>query len=523
MQRLRSLLIDIAPGTSSSSTTAAVASSTAADAATLPPRRRKRVLELGSACGALSIFLALLGVDMTASDIDDVVVTNNIRNNSEANHAELRTLPHSWGRNLNELQEDMRRHGPFDVIVASDILNYEKEFDNLVLTLATLMPRPSVASAADSTAAPSEPSFGSPSCVFRMVWKRRSKGKDQERNFFDLLKAAHFDVQTEGQKVFEIKRKFSPASRLVGIELNPGPLSLAAQVAAHNAARAAFAAGRGPVAITEAAQAAAEGLGIGPGSGRVAIGLFVLYIRCSGCGRASGDSDDGGDEDEDEFAPAAASAAASSSSSQSSNSCLNLIRQVATCYQAAEMLGGVRRVPVLGETEFFEGSVRSTGAHSLPQLLSLIELAESVAERNEDGSIKSRALDGVAVIVQNLTRFGRRKQAAGSVMRRGVSHPHPRWIGLDQFTARAEAVNLRLIFTDIDWDGEMFDTHRMTGPGEPTPWRILDGMIFRYNSESIGKAKAAMQRGKSNPRPLLSHDGQAVDLGGKVIPGRDKI
>lgn len=214
--RLQRMLIE---DPSAASAPVAAASSSPSVAAPLPPSRRKRVLELGAACGALSIFLCQEGVDMTASDIDDAVVTNNIRTNAIANGLQcelpvaaeaaaaspasvvaasppltLKLLPHSWGHSLSALDSFAARFGRFDVIVASDILNYEKEFDNLVLTLSRLMPRPGEAASSSSP------------CVFYMVWKRRARGRDQERSFFDLLQAAHFHVETEGQKVFEITR-----------------------------------------------------------------------------------------------------------------------------------------------------------------------------------------------------------------------------------------------------------------------------------------------------------------------------
>lgn len=188
-----------------------------------PPRRRLRVLELGAACGALSLFLAMEGVCITASDIDDEIVTSNLRANAEANgvrvrgdeetdddsssesdQPSLRLLPHTWGRNLDSLRAHIARHGPFDVIVASDILNYEKEFGSLVDTLSLLMPRPHKRQA-------DEPQQSADS-VFYMVWKRRGKGSAQAALFFDLLRAADFDVQTAGAGVYEIRRKAAAAS-----------------------------------------------------------------------------------------------------------------------------------------------------------------------------------------------------------------------------------------------------------------------------------------------------------------------
>jgi 2-polyprenyl-3-methyl-5-hydroxy-6-metoxy-1,4-benzoquinol methylase len=204
------------------------------------PDRRMRVLELGAACGALSIFLARCGVRMTASDIDDAVVMANLRANATLNglsEAQMPVLPHTWGQNLDVLRRHLESEGPYDAIVASDILNYEKAFPDLVATLCVLMPRPlqeasgaAVAAPAAAAGAPaaeassSVPSHATsaasslsiapssslpstrPCCTLHMVWKRRAKGRAQEADFFSLLREANFNVHTDGQKVFRITR-----------------------------------------------------------------------------------------------------------------------------------------------------------------------------------------------------------------------------------------------------------------------------------------------------------------------------
>jgi 2-polyprenyl-3-methyl-5-hydroxy-6-metoxy-1,4-benzoquinol methylase len=204
------------------------------------PDRRMRVLELGAACGALSIFLARCGVRMTASDIDDAVVMANLRANATLNglsEAQLPVLPHTWGQNLDVLRRHLESEGSYDAIIASDILNYEKAFPDLVATLCVLMPRPQEASAAGAAApaatvgapaieksagvsshatsaasslslAPCSSSLPSacPSCTLHMVWKRRAKGRAQEADFFSLLREANFNVHTDGEKVFRITR-----------------------------------------------------------------------------------------------------------------------------------------------------------------------------------------------------------------------------------------------------------------------------------------------------------------------------
>jgi len=305
--RLRRLLIDHESNTNVGAASAAAATSVALSATAAvpplptphPPRRQKRVLELGAATGALSLFLALHGVNMTASDIDDEIVMGNIAHNIRLNlpkdmwpaevaervgdeekaddvkthlpppcapripNGSIHLLPHTWGRNLDSLRVDVaafksdensgthtstgtgeRSAGSgsgsgdgFDVILASDILNYEKEFQSLVETLCVLMPRPALQQSnaesqhssttdhahavtqrspglsSSSSSLPSSSGLSSApvatpvgGCVFYMVWKRRSKGKEQQNLFFSLLQQHHFQVRTEGQKVFEIRR-----------------------------------------------------------------------------------------------------------------------------------------------------------------------------------------------------------------------------------------------------------------------------------------------------------------------------
>ena len=84
-----------------------------------------RVLELGAATGALSIYLSSKGVDMVTSDIDDGgEVEENIRYNFQKNS--LVSVPHAvhtWGEKWPDLTVPS---SSISFIIASDILLYVK-------------------------------------------------------------------------------------------------------------------------------------------------------------------------------------------------------------------------------------------------------------------------------------------------------------------------------------------------------------------------------------------------------------
>ena len=81
-------------------------------------RRPKRVLELGAATGALSIFLSSLGVDVHTSDIDDAAVTDNIAFNYTLNDMDVPIhLPHSWGVDMHRVDAYVQQHGAPDVVI----------------------------------------------------------------------------------------------------------------------------------------------------------------------------------------------------------------------------------------------------------------------------------------------------------------------------------------------------------------------------------------------------------------------
>lgn len=179
-------------------------------------RRPKRVLELGAATGALSIFLSALGVDMHTSDIDDAAVRDNIAFNYTLNGlAPVVHLSHSWGERLQDLDDYVANHGAPDVILGSDILAYEDDFEKLANTICKLMPEhagddaaaSSAASASASSSAPaSRCSECCPPAMLYMCWKRSHDKSLLDGGFWRLLAGRGFRIETRGNKTYEIRR-----------------------------------------------------------------------------------------------------------------------------------------------------------------------------------------------------------------------------------------------------------------------------------------------------------------------------
>jgi 2-polyprenyl-3-methyl-5-hydroxy-6-metoxy-1,4-benzoquinol methylase len=166
----------------------------------------KRVLELGAATGALAIFLSTLGVNMHTSDIADPAVTNNIAHNYTLNGMDIPIhFPHSWGENLNEIDEYITKYGAPDVILGSDILAYEDDFEKLADTICRLMPSPNSDSASKC-----------PSCTYiptlYMCWKRSCNQSLLDVGFWKLLHECGFHITTSGQKTYEITRPTGSAA-----------------------------------------------------------------------------------------------------------------------------------------------------------------------------------------------------------------------------------------------------------------------------------------------------------------------
>eukprot|EP00249_Psilotum_nudum_P014757 c24987_g1_i2 orf=259-1194(+) len=95
----------------------------------------QRVLELGSGTGALAIFLKkALQVDITTSDFDDEEIEKNIAYNCELNGVSpLQHIRHTWGNAFPVKAPN------WDLIIASDILLYVKQYGNLIKTIYFLL------------------------------------------------------------------------------------------------------------------------------------------------------------------------------------------------------------------------------------------------------------------------------------------------------------------------------------------------------------------------------------------------
>jgi len=97
----------------------------------------RRILELGSGTGALTIFLKkAFNLDITTSDYDDEEIEHNIAFNCQANGVAVSPhIRHTWG-------DDFPVDKPgWDLILASDILLYVKQYPNLITTLTFLLLR----------------------------------------------------------------------------------------------------------------------------------------------------------------------------------------------------------------------------------------------------------------------------------------------------------------------------------------------------------------------------------------------
>ncbi|KAJ8483651.1 hypothetical protein OPV22_016136 [Ensete ventricosum] len=168
-----------------------------------------RILELGSGTGALAIFLRKwLGVvDITTSDFDDTEIEENIAYNCRANG--LPVLPHikhTWGDTFPISSEPN-----WDLVIASDILLYVKQYPSLIKTLCVLLLNSSgrnkdtkakAAAALSVSGKHEEVQVTRP--VFVMSWRRRLGG--EETLFFTGCKDAGLTVRDLGSRVYCISR-----------------------------------------------------------------------------------------------------------------------------------------------------------------------------------------------------------------------------------------------------------------------------------------------------------------------------
>ncbi|KXS14328.1 hypothetical protein M427DRAFT_353690 [Gonapodya prolifera JEL478] len=117
-------------------------------------------------------------------------------------------LRHTWGERLDEVDSFLDQHGPFDVIIASDILLYTKHYPALLATLEHIMgPHDdSTGPGSDTEPVPEgQGKAGRPS-VLLMSWKRRILEGEGENFFAMAERSGKFRVKEAGSKIFEITR-----------------------------------------------------------------------------------------------------------------------------------------------------------------------------------------------------------------------------------------------------------------------------------------------------------------------------
>ncbi|KDO56626.1 hypothetical protein CISIN_1g026036mg [Citrus sinensis] len=165
---------------------------------------RRRCIELGSGTGALAIFLRkAMNLDITTSDYNDQEIEDNIAYNSTTNGITpaLPHIKHSWGDAFPIPNPD------WDLILASDILLYVKQYSNLIKSLSVLLKsyKPKDSQVGHLTKnEQGEGTEGLPWPAFLMSWRRRI-GKEDETIFFTSCENAGLEVKHLGSRVYCIK------------------------------------------------------------------------------------------------------------------------------------------------------------------------------------------------------------------------------------------------------------------------------------------------------------------------------
>ncbi|XP_008449910.2 protein N-terminal and lysine N-methyltransferase EFM7 isoform X1 [Cucumis melo] len=162
----------------------------------------QRCIELGSGTGSLAIFLRKsFDLDITTSDYDDQEIEENITYNCRVNGITpaLPHVKHTWGENFPISDPD------WDLVIASDILLYVKQYPNLIKTLSYLLKR-KYSKTTSLSAVRSDETAGAPMAkpMFLMSWRRRI-GKEDELLFFTGCENAGLEVKHLGSRVYCIK------------------------------------------------------------------------------------------------------------------------------------------------------------------------------------------------------------------------------------------------------------------------------------------------------------------------------
>ncbi|KAI5392005.1 hypothetical protein KIW84_076696 [Lathyrus oleraceus] len=153
-----------------------------------------------SGTGALAIFLQKsYNIDITTSDYDDQEIMENIAHNCSAN--DLPVIPHikhTWGDKFPNSDPD------WDLIIASDILLYVKQYPNLIQTITFLLRSYKPRDKTTVSRTENDDIHGDvvlPWPAFLMSWRRRI-GKEDESIFFDGCEKAGLEVNHIGSRVY---------------------------------------------------------------------------------------------------------------------------------------------------------------------------------------------------------------------------------------------------------------------------------------------------------------------------------
>ncbi|XP_061369236.1 uncharacterized protein LOC133312101 isoform X2 [Gastrolobium bilobum] len=156
----------------------------------------RHAIELGSGTGALAIFLRKsYNLDITTSDYDDQEIEENIAHNCRANTIPvIPHIKHTWGDKFPNSDPD------WDLIIASDILLYVKQYANLIQTISFLLKcyKPRDRKAVSPTL---NDDVVLPWPAFLMSWRRRI-GKEDELLFFNGCEKAGLEVKHIGSRVY---------------------------------------------------------------------------------------------------------------------------------------------------------------------------------------------------------------------------------------------------------------------------------------------------------------------------------
>ncbi|XP_065862824.1 protein N-terminal and lysine N-methyltransferase EFM7-like isoform X2 [Euphorbia lathyris] len=163
----------------------------------------RRCIELGSGTGALAIFLhKSFNLDITTSDYNDEEIEENIAQNCRANGTTpvLPHIKHSWGDTFPTADPD------WDLVIASDILLYVKQYANLIKSLSFLLKsyKPNNAKLVPASEGNGGTCMELPRPAFLMSWRRRI-GKEDESMFFNGCEIAGLEVEHLGSRVYCIK------------------------------------------------------------------------------------------------------------------------------------------------------------------------------------------------------------------------------------------------------------------------------------------------------------------------------